>query len=114
MAMAFGSTEDRFLDEVSKLAELTLVVVDNFEYVEAAAGWLQPLLHASPHVVLLVTSRKALRDPLEYEFRLEPLATVGRDSPAVQLFTSAAGRAGSDVDTESDAVHDLCHCLDGV
>ena len=50
-----------------------LLVLDNFEQVTGAAPLLAQLLAAAPGVVLVVTSRSALRLSGEHEFPVPPL-----------------------------------------
>lgn len=76
-------------------AEL-LLVLDNFEHLLAAAGWLKQLTHAAPHLTLLITSRQRLNLQNETVVRLQglPMPTVdgvdGEDPSAVELFVQRA------------------------
>lgn len=68
-----------------------LLVLDNFEHVVDASGRLSHLLHDSPGVTALVTSRVRLRVSMEHEYPVAPLPlpvdnSDPLDSPAVQLF----------------------------
>jgi len=66
--------------------ERTLLVLDNFEQVLAARTDVAGLLDAVPGVVVLVTSRQALRLRSERQYPLAPLA----GTPASQLFAERA------------------------
>ncbi|WP_448627677.1 ATP-binding protein [Geodermatophilus sp. URMC 64] len=91
----------------------TLLVLDNFEQVAAAATDLAALLDAVPAVVALVTSRQVLRLRAEQQY---PLATLEQAS-AIRLFAERAGavRPGFTLDAASAAaVTEICHRLDGL
>jgi predicted ATPase/class 3 adenylate cyclase len=93
--------------------ERTLLVLDNFEQVAAAASELKALLEGSPALVLLVTSRRALRLSVERQYVLAPLSGAA----AVRLFTerAAATRPGFMLDADNAAVvAELCRRLDGL
>jgi predicted ATPase/DNA-binding CsgD family transcriptional regulator len=102
-----------------------LLVLDNFEQVLPAARHIGELLDACPGLVVLATSREALRLRREQEFPVPPLA-VPRDgehlevlaqSPAVCLYEQRARavqpafRLGED---NARAVAQLCARLDGL
>lgn len=85
-----------------------LLLLDNFEQLTAHNGLLIRLLDACPHLVLLVTSREALRLRAERVFRLHglPFPASGDAPPslsalpregngAVQLFVAQAERRGA-------------------
>ena len=102
-----------------------LIVLDNFEHVDAAAGDVGALLEAIPTLRLLVTSRTSLRLSGEHEYVLQPLdlPRPGMSSEelagteAVMLFTRRAVTAAPSfrVDAESLAqVAELCQRLDGL
>ena len=84
------------------IAAPTLLVLDNFEHVLAAAPIVADLLDASAHVKLLVTSRAVLRVYGEHDYPVPPLAlphpaaALGQleCNPAVRLFI-AARRGGT-------------------
>ena len=59
-----------------------LVVLDNFEHVLAARDAVTGLLEACPGVVVLVTSRVALRVRAGREYTVAPLALPGPEDPA--------------------------------
>jgi predicted ATPase len=85
-----------------------LLVVDNFEQVQAAATLVGDLLAAAPTLTVLVTSRTRLRLAGEQEYAVQPLP---RDD-ALALFAARAHavRATAKID-ESPAV-ELCRRLD--
>jgi predicted ATPase/DNA-binding SARP family transcriptional activator len=96
----------------------TLLVLDNCEHVlTAAAALARRLIEATSGVDVLATSRERLGVDAEHLWDVEPLATGGPDSPAVELFldraraTNASFQASSD---ELDTIADICRCLDGL
>ena len=101
-----------------------LVVLDNFEHVLAARDAVTGLLEACPGVVVLVTSRVALRVRAGREYTVAPLALPGpddpaaaADSPSVQLFLDRAGAAGVGLALDAAtirAVAEICRRLDGI
>jgi predicted ATPase len=104
-----------------------LLVLDNCEHViEAAAGMVEVLLHASPSAFLLATSREPLRAEGEYVYRVPPLAVPAEDNRdmedvlrhgAVRLFVSRAQAAEPryvpDVRLAA-ATATICRRLDGI
>jgi len=104
----------------------TLLVLDNCEHVvDAAAGFVDTLLHATEHLRVLATSREPLRIDGETVLRVPPLELPTADAPfdefldieAVALFTDRAQltRPGFAVDESSAAaVIDICRRLDGI
>ena len=76
-----------------------LLVLDNLEQIEGAAGVVEGLLGSSPGLRVLATSRSPLGIPGEQEFPVPPFAVPGRgaeletlrSSDAVQLFLDRAG-----------------------
>jgi predicted ATPase/transcriptional regulator with XRE-family HTH domain len=101
-----------------------LVVLDNFEHLLAARDAVLALLEACPGVVMLVTSRVALRVRAGREYPVAPLALpdpAGQDtvpdSPAVQLFLDRASAAGAEPaldDTTTGSVAEISRQLDGI
>jgi predicted ATPase/DNA-binding CsgD family transcriptional regulator len=108
-------------------ARRSLIILDNFEQLLSAAGWLADLLADCPSVTLLVTSRETLRLRWEQTYRVQPLDLPDPDNlppvedlarvPAVALFLDRA-RA---IDREfvlggenARAVAELCAHLDGL
>jgi predicted ATPase/DNA-binding NarL/FixJ family response regulator len=108
-------------------AHASLLVVDTFEHVLAAAADLADLVERCPGLKVLVTSREPLRVRAEHEIGIGPLATPRLDmplsaeaaarSPAVALFVERA--AATDVhfqltDGDAEAIARICQQLDGV
>lgn len=67
-----------------------LLVVDNFEQVLPAAGFLSGLLSRCPRVRAVVTSREPLGVPGEVEYPVPPLAVPAPGAPPGEVLTSAA------------------------
>jgi predicted ATPase/class 3 adenylate cyclase len=82
-----------------------LLVLDNLEQIEGAAGVVEGLMGSSPGLRVLATSRSPLRIPGEQEFPVAPLAVPGRgaeletlrSSDAVRLFLDRAGLVRPDL-----------------
>ncbi|MDQ2783741.1 MAG: LuxR C-terminal-related transcriptional regulator [Chloroflexota bacterium] len=105
-----------------------LLVLDNCEHLVAAvADIADTLLHACPHLRLLVTSREALRVPGEITWRVPSLslpetpdtvmAAHLEASEAVQLFVDRVRlhqSAFTLTDANAPAVAAICHRLDGM
>ena len=104
-----------------------LVILDNFEQLLSAAGWLADLLTECPSVALLVTSREALRLRWEQTYRVQPLALPDPDHlpsmedlgrvPAVALFLERARAIDSGFALGEDnarSVAEVCVRLDGL
>jgi non-specific serine/threonine protein kinase len=103
----------------------TLLVIDNFEHVVAAAPEIADLLVACPRLQLLVTSRESLRIAGEHEYAVGPLPlpgdTASLDSLAanasVQLFVDRVRAVQPEfmLDPETArTVADICIRLDGL
>ena len=105
----------------------TVLVLDNFEQVLAAAPMLTELLAGAPGVTLLVTSRSPLDVPDERIYPVPALQLpdpsrrldVGRlrRTEAVRLFVARARDARADFELSelnADAVAELCLRLDGL
>jgi predicted ATPase/DNA-binding SARP family transcriptional activator len=86
----------------------TLVLLDNFEQVDAAAPLLSELLGAAPELRLLVTSRRPLRLYGEHEFPLPPLRL---EEEAVPLFLARARAAAARLEPSADVAR-VCEALD--
>jgi predicted ATPase/class 3 adenylate cyclase/predicted negative regulator of RcsB-dependent stress response len=71
-----------------------LLVLDNFEQIEAAAPLVAELLAACPHVKALVTSRAALHIYGEHDFTVPPLGLPPR-GPHPPAPSPNAGRGGA-------------------
>jgi predicted ATPase/DNA-binding SARP family transcriptional activator len=87
-----------------------LLLLDNFEVVDAAAPLVSELLRAAPGLVVLVTSRTPLRLSGEHQYRVEPLPLVD----AVQLFATRAHAVAPSFrrPEAADDVAELCLRLD--
>lgn len=99
----------------------TLLLIDNFEHVLAAAPKLTELLASTELLKIVVTSRAALRVYGEHEFRVAPLTISGSDSakladsPAIKLFLDRASSLPRNLDPEALAnVAEICKRLDGL
>ena len=102
-----------------------LLVLDNFEHVLPAAGAVVDLLEACPDLVVLVTSRVALRWRGGREYPIAPLAlpdvadspeTLAR-APAVELFVDRARAAGAELSLDAHTlpvVAEICRRLEGL
>jgi predicted ATPase len=91
----------------------TLILLDNFEHVGAAAPLLAELLAACPRLKLLVTSREPLRIAAERQYPVPPLP----DSDAVMLFVERARAVRPDfelTDETAPIVAEICERLDGL
>ena len=89
----------------------TLLLLDNFEVVDAAAPVVSDLLRAAPGLVVIATSRAPLRLSGEHQYRVGPLPL--RD--AVRLFASRARDVAPSfrqAGEEADEVARLCRRLD--
>jgi predicted ATPase/DNA-binding CsgD family transcriptional regulator len=101
----------------------TLLVLDNFEHVEPAAGDLGALLDGCPGVTALVTSRHVLGLSAERTLPLAPLSTPAADggeaqaSAAVALFVARARARDPSFELTPDivaSVAEICRRLDGL
>ena len=104
-----------------------LLVLDNFEHQLAAATVVSDLLQAGPDVLVLVTSREALRLHGERDVAVAPLALplagpprsldILAQVPAVALFVQRAQAAKADfvlTQENAAAVTAICRRLDGL
>jgi len=104
-----------------------LLLLDNFEHVAAAAPLVADLLAACPGVVVLATSRAALRVRGERVYPVPPLATPDPTRlpppaalatiPAVDLLMRRARDLAPDLTLDAasaPAIAALCHHLDGL
>ena len=90
----------------------TLLLLDNFEVVDAAAPLVSELLRAAPGLVVLATSRAPLRLSGEHQYRVGPLPLAGC-GPAVRRRAPARSRpASAGPGEEADEVTRLCRRLD--
>jgi predicted ATPase len=105
----------------------TLLVLDNFEQVAAAAPLLAGLLENCPHLKILVTSRSLLNLSAEHDYAVLPLLTPDPKqlppfeelarNPAVALFAQRAAAVDSSFAPHEDcvrAVAEVCSRLDGL
>jgi predicted ATPase len=117
-----GRAVEALVDHFAPLR--SMLILDGFERVLAAAPELAEMLNRCPDLSVIVTSRSTLRIGAEREFRVGPLAlppdTADFDaiavSPAVQLFIERARavRPGCDLtDDNAGTIRDLVHRLDG-
>ncbi len=133
VARALGvreSSERPLADEIETHlgARTTLLVLDNFEQVTAAAPALVQLLGGCPGLKLLVTSREALHMRGERVFPVPPLTVPKADqkNPSVQelvrfdairLFLERARAVEPDFELTNEnavAVTEICSRLDGL
>lgn len=105
----------------------TLLVLDNFEHVLAAAPFVSELLALCPRLKVLVTSRALLRVAGEHALPVPPLGLPDPEAPAsldrivrsaaVQLFAQrgqAVNPSFELVSGNAPLVADICQRLDGV
>ena len=107
-ALDVKESEERSLTEgiVALVGErLTLLLLDNFEQIVAAAPEVAALLDRCPQLRVVTTSRTPLRISAEREYPLAPLDM----EPAVALFLERAGAVEG-----GDAVAAICRRLDGL
>jgi predicted ATPase/serine/threonine protein kinase len=132
VAFALGVRESGDHPLVAAIAEHlrnlgpTLLLMDNFEQVSAAASLVRELLDACPGLTVLVTSRVVLHIYGEQEFPVPPLALPGYDvsSPAslmecasIALFVQRAAAGRPDfmlTPKNAGAVVEICRRLDGL
>jgi predicted ATPase/DNA-binding XRE family transcriptional regulator len=104
-----------------------LLVLDNFEHVMEAAPEVADLLATCPDLVVLATSRAALRVRGEKEYPVQPLAVpdpsrspdmgIVNSSPAARLFADRAGEANPSFEITSKnaaSVAAICWRLGGL
>jgi predicted ATPase len=101
-----------------------LLIFDNFEHLQPAAGFLSDLLRCAPGLHLLVTSRAILHLYGEHEFVISPMAVPNASSLAdtaqtacVQLFCERAQAAKADFYLTPElipVVTEICRKLDGL
>lgn len=108
-------------------ARNSLLILDNFEQVIAAAPRVLDLLRAAPRLTLVVTSRQPLRIAGEHEFEVlplqlrEPVVTdngrSGGIAPAIRLFVERAQGVSAGftlTPANESAVAEICGRLDGL
>ena len=127
IAHALGLREAGESEPVDALAEhlrerRLLLVLDNFEQIEASAPLVGDLLRASQGLKALVTSRSPLRLYGESEYVVPPLSLPARssadqradESEAVALFVARARAARRGFEPTAPAIHEICIRLDGL
>jgi predicted ATPase/class 3 adenylate cyclase len=90
--------------------QVSLLVLDNFEQILPAAPAVAELIEICPGLVLVVTSREALRLRGEHEY---PLASLP-DLPAVTLFRRRAQALVPGFQAGDEELAELCRRLDGL
>ena len=129
---ALGVRESSAIDPLTVVSERlgrreTVLLLDNFEQIAAAAPTVGKLLDATPSLRVVVTSRVPLHLLGEQEYPVPPLATppVGtarsaanlRDIESVRLFLERAQSVRPDfqlTDENATAVAEICRELDGL
>ena len=102
--------------------EPTLVLLDTFEHLVAAAPAVGSLIEACPTLTVLATSRVPLRVRGEHEVPLQPLAVRAgaqqpANAPAVELFIERASAVAPGFDTSPSTIEvaaEICSRLDGL
>jgi predicted ATPase/DNA-binding CsgD family transcriptional regulator len=94
----------------------TLLILDNFETVLAAAATVSHLLATCASLVVLVTSRSPLGLRAETCLRLEPLSASPQNAPALEFFMACAKIMNPPYALEEhvDDMYKLCERLDGL
>lgn len=102
--------------------QATLLILDNFEQLLAAAGVLAQILQEAPGVKLLVTSRTRLGIAGEWVFDVGGLAWGATPAPgalavypALRLFVECARRIRPDFQPQAEAaaIHQICAFVEG-
>ncbi len=107
IASALGARPDQLPSFLR--GQQALLLLDNFEVVDAAAPLVSELLRSAPGLVVLATSRTPLRLSGEHQYRVEPLPLAD----AVRLFAARADAvAPSHRRPGGDEVATLCRRLD--
>ncbi|GAA2725691.1 BTAD domain-containing putative transcriptional regulator [Cellulomonas aerilata] len=105
--------------ELALSSRRAVLICDNFEHLLGAATSLSGLLAEAPGVVILTTSRQALRLRAERRYTVRPLPTTTPDgwSPATELFVLRARSSDPDFEptpTEVDDIAAVCERCDGL
>ncbi|MCA9877226.1 MAG: tetratricopeptide repeat protein, partial [Thermomicrobiales bacterium] len=133
VAQALGLREQGSRDALEQIVSAVgdrplLLVLDNFEHVQAAAPLLSTLLSRCPRLQLLVTSRSPLRIRGERELPIAPLAVPPEDHvphavhdllafPGIRLFTERAQAVDPGfrlTEENAETVAAICRRLDGL
>jgi predicted ATPase/serine/threonine protein kinase len=98
--MGNKSPQEILMEYVGSLSQPTLLLLDNFEHLVSAAGFVSQLLTAGPRLKVVVTSQAPLHVYGEHEFPVPPLALPDPKSippaevlsrlPAIALFVERA------------------------
>jgi predicted ATPase/DNA-binding CsgD family transcriptional regulator len=101
-----------------------LIVVDNFEHLQAASADLLSLSAAAPKLTFLITSREALNLKEEWLYLVRGLSfpteaehkPTGADDDAIQLFIERARQVhrGFSPANEMAAIVDICRLVEGM
>ena len=105
LAVAVGATDE--LDAQLR-DRRSLLILDNFEQLVAAAHRVARLLESCPGIACVVTSREALHLRGERDFQLEPLA----EDASIELFRDRARAVSPLSDADNDLLVRLCERLD--
>jgi predicted ATPase/DNA-binding CsgD family transcriptional regulator len=132
IAQALDIREDRAAGLVGQLNERlgtrrSLLILDNFEQLTAAAPSLARLLESCPGLDALVTTRTVLRVSGEFDYPVPPLDVPRRntvidieafhESDGIRLFLERARAADSGFDLTTDnasAIVEICRRVDGL
>ena len=111
VCQAMGLGQDYASEVGTVLAETknSLLILDNFETVLAAAGLVGEWVGAAPSLRVLVTSRERLRVSAEHCLRLSQL----HRGAAVQLFLDRSQAVGGPLSEDGEAIEELVVRLDG-
>jgi predicted ATPase/class 3 adenylate cyclase len=106
-------------DSIDAVAEqlrdwAALLVLDNFEHVAEAGGWVAELLARAPRVSLLVTSRTVLGLTGEHEYPVSPLPDPEAATLFLQRAQAVRPRFRLDDDRTAATVAEICDRLDGL
>ncbi len=125
--VAPGAGSGDSIDEVLKrlVTGPVLLILDNFEQLLEATAQVPAMLKACPEMVILITSRTALRIRGERRFPVHPLRLPPSnaserevaENAAVRLFLarSVISRSESEIDAATlEAVAEICRRLDGL
>lgn len=105
LTVAVGATDEL---EAQLRDRRSLLILDNFEQLVAAAPRVARLLKSCPGIAVVVTSREALHLRGERDFPLEPLA----EDASIELFRDRARGVSSSSEADDDLLARLCDRLD--
>ncbi len=91
-----------------------LLLLDNFEHVAEACGWVGELLGRAPRVRVLATSRIVLGLTGEHDYPVRPLPSEEAATLFVQRAQAVRPHFAPDGDGGQAAVADICARLDGL